>query len=131
MRKLFVANFLVFGNSAKIQNLKTKRFTFSQQHATRFIQRRLDYFFISHQLQGTTKKTDILSAFTSDHSPLIFTWSTIQDKGRGKGLRKFNNSFALNSDFVDKMKAHIENAQESLNKENTRDDQPRWEYIKY
>ena len=131
MRRLFVANFLVFGNSEKIQNLKTKRFTFRQHHATRFIQRRLDYFFISHQLQDTTKKTDILCVFTSDHSPLIFTWSTIRDEGRGKGLRKFNNLFALNSNFVDKMKAHIANTQESLDKENTRDDQARWKYLKY
>ena len=29
------------------------------------------------------------------------------------------------------MKAHIANTQESLDKENTRDDQARWKYLKY
>ena len=115
----------------RIRNPKTKRFTFRQHHTTGFIQRRLDYFFISNQLQDTVKKTDIVAAFTSDHSPLIFTLSMNQDEGRGKGLWKFNNSLALNSDFVDKMKAHIANTQKSLDKENIRDDQARWEYLKY
>ena len=54
-----------------------------------------------------------------------------QDEGREKGLWKFNNSLVLNSDFVDKMKTHISNTQKRLNKENVRDDQTRWEYLKY
>ena len=69
----------------RIRNPRTKSFTFRQHHATGFIQRRLDYFFISNQLQDTVIKTDILATFTSDHSPLIFTLSTNQDEGRGKG----------------------------------------------
>ena len=32
----------------RIRNPKTKRFTFRQYHATGFVQRRLDYFFISN-----------------------------------------------------------------------------------
>ena len=115
----------------RIRNPKTKRFTFRQHHTTGFIQRRLDYFFISNQLQDTVKKTDIVAAFTSDHSPLIFTLSMNQDEGRGKSLWKSNNSLALNSDFVDKMKAHIANTPKSLDKENIRDSQARWEYLKY
>ena len=51
-----------------------------------------------------------------------------QDEARGKGLWKFTNSLALNFDFVDKMLA---NTQKNLDKENLRDDQARWEYIKY
>ena len=52
-------------------------------------------------------------------------------KGLSKGLSKFNNSLALNSDFFDSMKAHIANTQKSLDKENIRDDQTRLEYLKY
>ena len=40
----------------RIQNPETKRFTFRQHHATGFIRRRLDHFFISNQLQETVKK---------------------------------------------------------------------------
>ena len=112
----------------RIQNPKTKCFTFTQHHTTGFIQRRLDYFFISNQLQETVRKTDTLAAFTSDHYPLIFNLSMNQDETRGKGLWKFSNSLALNSDFVDKMLA---NTQKNLDKENLTDDQARWEYIKY
>ena len=115
----------------RIQNAKTKRFTFRQHHTTGLIQRRLDFllFLISYKI--LLKKTDILTACTSDHSPLIFTLSTNQDEGKGKGLWKFNNSLALNSDFVDKVKAHIANTQKSLDKENIRGDQVRQEYLKY
>ena len=38
---------------------------------------------------------------------------------------------ALNSHFIDKIKAHIENTLKNLDKENIRDNQPRWEYLKY
>ena len=48
-----------------------------------------------------------------------------QDEVRRNGLWKLNNSLALNSDFVDNMKAHIANAQKVINKENIRDDQAR------
>ena len=54
-----------------------------------------------------------------------------QDEGKGKGFWKFNNLLALNSDSVDKIKVHIANTQKSLDKENIRDDQARWEYLKY
>ena len=35
----------------KIRNTKVKQFTFTQQHSSGFIQRRLNYFFISNGLQ--------------------------------------------------------------------------------
>ena len=38
---------------------------------------------------------------------------------------------ALNSHFIDKIKAHIENTLKNLDKENIKDNQPRWEYLKY
>ena len=77
------------------------------------------------------KKTDILAAFISDHSSLSFTLSTNQDEGIGKDLRKFNNSLTLNTDFIDKLKDHIVNTQKSLDKENIRNYQARWQYLKY
>ena len=112
----------------RIRNLKTKRFTFRQLF---IYSKKIRSFF---HLQSTTRdfyKTDISTAFTSDHFPLIFTLSMNQDDARGKSLWKFNNSLALNSDFVDKMKAHIVNTQKNLDKENIKDDQARWEYLKY
>ena len=38
-----------------------------------FIQRRLDYFFISNSLQESIKTTITLAAFPADHSPITFS----------------------------------------------------------
>ena len=42
----------------RIRNPKRRRFTFRQHHSTGFIQRRLDYFFISNSLQESIQTTD-------------------------------------------------------------------------
>ena len=86
---------------------KIKRFTFRQQHISGFIQRRLDYFFVANLLQESVNKTDVLAAFSTDHSPLLFSQDLCKDESRGKGLWKFNNSLSMNSDFQTKMKFHI------------------------
>ena len=57
----------------KIQNPKTKLFTFREHHATRFIHRKLDYFFKFNQLQETVRKTNILAAFTCNYQSLLQT----------------------------------------------------------
>ena len=57
----------------RIQNPKIKRFTFQQQHIPGCIQRRLDYFFVSNLRQESVNKADVLAAFSTDHSPLLFS----------------------------------------------------------
>ena len=47
----------------RIRNPKIKRFTFRQQHISGFIQRKLDYFFLSNLLQESVNKTDIWQLF--------------------------------------------------------------------
>ena len=76
----------------RILHPKTKRFPFRQNHSSGLIQRCLDYFFISNSLQEMTKYTDILAAFSTDHSPILITLSKINEFDRGKGFWKFNNS---------------------------------------
>ena len=56
----------------RVRNPNTKRYTFCQQHSSGYIQRRLDYFFISNVLQESVKNPDVLAAFSTDHSPIIF-----------------------------------------------------------
>ena len=53
----------------KSETLKIKRFNFQKQHISGFIQRRLDYFFVSNLLQEPVHKTDVLAAFSTDQSP--------------------------------------------------------------
>ena len=115
----------------RILNPKIKRFTFRQQHISGFIQRRLDYFFLSNLLQESVNKTGILAAFSTNHSPLLFSLKLRKDENRGKGLWKFNNSLSMNSDFQTKMKFHIKSTLETLEIEGITDLQVRWEFLKY
>ena len=43
----------------RIRNPKFKQHTFCQNHSSAFIQRKLDYFFVSNILQERMKKPDI------------------------------------------------------------------------
>ena len=115
----------------RIRNSKIKRFTFRQQHLSGFIQRRLDYFFLSNLLRESVNKTDILAALSTDHSRLLFSLKLRTDENRGKGLWKFNNSLSMNSDFQTKMKFHIKCTLETLEIEGINDLQVRWEFLKY
>ena len=70
----------------RIRNPKRKRFIFRQHHSTGFIQRRLDYFFISNSLQESVKTTDTLVAFSTDHSPKTLSLYHLKEFLRGRGL---------------------------------------------
>ena len=115
----------------RIRNPKRKRFTFRQHHSTGFIQRRLDYFFISNSLQESTKTTDTLAAFSTDHSPITFSLCHLKEFPRGKGLWKFNKSLIKNENYREQMKTLIKHVLDNLDQDNIVDPQFRWEYLKY
>ena len=54
----------------RIRNPKTKRYTFRQKHVSGWIQRRLDYFYISNSVQVCVKNTNVLASLLTDHSPI-------------------------------------------------------------
>ena len=56
----------------RIRNPKPKAFTFRQRHFSGILQRRVDYLFISNNIQESTKNVKILNALSTDHSPLFF-----------------------------------------------------------
>ena len=115
----------------RIRNPKRKRFTFRQHHSTGFIQRRLDYFFISNSLQESTKTTDTLAAFSTDHSPITFSLCHLKEFPRGKGLWKFNKSLIKNENYREQMKTLIKHVLYNFDQDNILDPQFRWEYLKY
>ena len=115
----------------RIRNPKTCRYTFRQNHSSAVIQRRLDYFFISNNMQEFFSKTDILTSFLSDHSPVFFTSSDSALDTYGKGLWKFNSSLIENEEYVSAMKKHIMVTIKNFEKENINDDQILWEFLKY
>ena len=77
-------------------NPKKKRYTFRQWHVTGFIWRSLDYFLVSNALQESTSKADILTALSTDHSPMFFSLSKNVDIS---GLWKLNNSLCHKPNF--------------------------------
>ena len=86
----------------RIRNSKIKRFTFWQHYTSGYIERRFEYFLVSNLLQESVNKTDLLAAFSTDQSLLLFSLDLRKNLNRGKGLWKFNNSLSMNCEFVTK-----------------------------
>ena len=79
------------------------------------------------------KKCDVLNALSADHSPVFCSISKRNefDKGKDKGLWKFNNSLISKTDFTDQMKQLIENIKKLQLSEKEQTDQTKWELLKY
>ena len=78
----------------RIRNTKVKQFTFTQQHPSGFIQRRLDYIFVLNGFQEFVSTADILTPILTDHCPALFSLSKKKGNIRGKGFWKFNSSLS-------------------------------------
>ena len=107
----------------RVRNPKKKRYTFRQQHVTGFIQRRLDYFLVSNNLQESINKTDILTALSTDHSPIFFSSSKIYVY---QEVKVYGNLTTLCE-----LKNHLKVIYNRMSAEQITDEQLCWEYMKY
>ena len=116
----------------RIRNPKNRKYTFQQNNLSGIIQRRLNYIFISQNLQEYVKIFDVLNALLTDHSPVFRSISKRNEfnKGRDRGLWKFNDSLISSTDFVDQMKQLIENIKQQQLSESDQTDQIKWELLK-
>ena len=90
------------------QDIRYTEVTLSEKnHFSVFIQRRLDFFFISNTLQESIKKIGILPSFCSDHSPIFTSYKNSQDISLGKYFWKFSNSLIQDDKYLSEMKEHI------------------------
>ena len=55
--------------------MNSKRSTFIQKYSSSFFQRRLGYILISKTLQEFVTMTEILTPISTDHSPVLFSFS--------------------------------------------------------
>ena len=62
---------------------------------------------------------------------LLFCLDLYKDENNDKGLRKFNKSLSMNTEFVTKMKYHIKSTLETLEREDIAYFQARWEFLRY
>ena len=76
----------------RIRNTEKKRFIFRQKHRSSFLQRRLEYLFVSNTLLESIKRTKILPAL----SPLQFYFLYLvpnlhrREKGYGSLIIRFS-----------------------------------------
>ena len=98
----------------RIRNPILKRYNFRKNHFSGLIQRRLDYIFVSNNIQENIKDINILPSFCSDHSPLFVNYQTSNDFRLGKHFWKFNSSLTKDEDHIFKEKP-----------------QAQWEFLKY
>ena len=73
-----------------------------------FIQRRLDYFFVSNSLQDAITHADVFAALSTDHSPV--TLSILKNKNHilSHGFSRFNSSQLSDQNYVRKLKNLIQ-----------------------
>ena len=90
----------------RLRNADMKQFTFKQKHASGFIQRRLDYFFISNSLQDVITHADFFVAFSTDHSPVTISISKNKNPIHGHGFWKFNSSLLSDQNYITKTKSY-------------------------
>ena len=79
----------------------------------------------------TCEKNLYLASFAKDHSPILFSLNQISEFSQRKGFWKFNKSLLLNKEYVEKIKEHILLTIKKLDNDDLRDEQVRWEHLKY
>ena len=95
------------------KNPSEKQFTFKQKQPV--VQTRLDYWFISSNLDKLVHTCHILPSITPDHSGVKLVFRNLVDNfDYGKSYWKFNNSFCEDKVFVDKMIDKIKELKEHL-----------------
>ena len=102
----------------RIRIPKAKQYTFRQQYFSVFLQRHLDYIFISQNLQEIAKHTAILNAIRTNHSPVLYSFQNFNQCQRGPGLWKFNNSLVSNEEYILRLKELINKVKGELNRSN-------------
>ena len=95
------------------KNQSVKQFTFKQKQPV--VQTRLDYWFISSNLDKLINTCYILPSITPDHSGVKLVFRNLVDNYEyGKSYWKLNNSLCEDKVFVDKMIGKIKELKEHL-----------------
>ena len=89
----------------RVRNPQSRRYTWRCKKP--LIQRRLDYFLISDQLQGQIEATDIIPSVRSDHSTVRIRVNEMQYSTKGRSYWKFNNSLTHDDAFVQALRNEI------------------------
>ena len=89
-----------------------------KNHFSGFIQSRLDYIFISNNIQyciSKMEKVRILASFCSHHSPISCILESFSKIQLGKNFWKFSSSLINVEKYVTQMKQHISEFKSQFN----------------
>ncbi|XDV28465.1 hypothetical protein PO909_031771 [Leuciscus waleckii] len=111
----------------RLRNPLVKNYTFfSNRHKTFS---RIDYIFVSPQLNNLIKSADILPIIISDHAPVVYTFELTWKPSRHAHRWRFNTMLLQNSEFLKQLRANLKLFLE-INLETASSPQILWETTK-
>ena len=111
----------------RVRNPTLRQFTWRRK--TPLQMSRLDFFFISNDLQFGVKSCENLCPLSSDHSPVKLKLQTDSADYRGRGYWKFNCSLLENNQYVSDMENKISELISTF--KDSDDPRVNWEYLKF
>ena len=110
----------------RIRNPDSRQYTWKTINP--IIQRRLDFFLISNDLQPLVINSDIVSTIDTDHNAIILDINLKTNIKHGPAYWKFNLSLLQDIEYTEIMKLNIEQWKKDIKCTDTR---VLWEYLKY
>ena len=110
----------------RIRNPDSRQYTWKTINT--IVQRRLDFFLISNDLQPLVINSDIVSAIDTDHNAIILDINLKTNIKHGPAYWKFNLSLLQDIEYTEIMKLNIEQWKKDIKCTDTR---VLWEYLKY
>ena len=111
----------------RIQNINVHQYTWRTSNP--LVQRRLDFYLISKNLQSAVSKVDIICAPFSDHSAVVLSINTSGNSAYGPSHWRFNTSILENTEYCN----NIRNMYGGWKTEyqNREDFKRLWEFLKF
>ena len=94
-------------NIWRVRNPTDTRFTWRQKSP--LIQRRLDYWLISNNLQEDVESVEIKRAIRSDHSAIALSVNGLEENERGPSFWKFNSTLINDQEYCDLLRLEYKN----------------------
>ena len=108
----------------RLRNPLVKPFTWRSLHP--IVQRRLDYFFISEEVQSWIVDTNIKLAVGTDHSSIVMILNSVSQTSKGPSHWRLNVSLLEDKEYNKEIRNLIE-GEENFNS----DPRKKWEILKY
>ena len=111
----------------RLRNPDKRQFTWRKRNP--IIQRRIDFWLISDDLQDGVKKAEIIPAIKTDHSAISLSVNSLEDQPFGPFYWKFNSSLLDDDNYIQLI--HSEYPKWITEFPEVKDNRVLWDLIKY